>query len=124
MSTVKNPHFRNVDRAPYELSSLLTDIRKAKSVEDIKLMGEAAEQHASNCRDTLLRGLDAIGHIMIRAYGNEEDEIAPGYAMSIGELISHIACELQFHDQVGNVIDSAVCLATNKSNQAKDKVPS
>ncbi|WP_154668202.1 hypothetical protein [Pseudoduganella violaceinigra] len=127
MSNVENPQFRNLDRAPYELSHLLVKIGRGDPNESLKQLTDAAEDHASNASGTLLRGLEAIGHLMMYAGTNEQaGDLGSRYVMCIGDLISHIACELQFLGEVDTVAYTAeiIAAANSKQRNVKDKVQS
>jgi hypothetical protein len=97
-----NPHFKNLNRAPYELGHLLKklpanfDIPESALTPDDKLIAEAATQHAENANDTLMRGLDALGHLMFVAGQSDDWAVESRQLADLGCLISHMAIESQF----------------------------
>lgn len=103
MSSAKqtNPHFRRVDRAPYELGHLLKKMPADFTpyhplTPDDRLIAEAARNHAMNANDALMRGLAALGHVMSVAGANSGGDIDSCQFMGLGELLTHIAVESQF----------------------------
>jgi len=100
-ATQTNPHFEHVARAPYELGHLLkkmpADFSRVNSITaDDRLIAEAAIDHARNANDTLMHGLEALGHLMFVAGTNDNSGIDSSDIASLGYLISHIAVESEF----------------------------
>lgn len=99
--TGKNPYFKHINRAPYELGRLLMAMPKylssSKKYEpEIYQMADAAESHAANASNTLLHGLESIGNLITKTGLNEEYPIDSSDLVDLGELIRHISVELQF----------------------------
>lgn len=94
----RNRYFGQVDRGPYQLGHLLRDLPKRHTplTSDTYLMAEAAASHASNGISALLYGLDAIGHLMIVSGCGDEYEPDKRKFTALGEVIQHIAVEVQF----------------------------
>ena len=83
MSPDKNPHFKHIERAPYELGHLLknmpSDISAFKSQSaDAYLMADAAHLHAGNGLSTLIDGLEALGSLMVTAGGCRDLTVGNG----------------------------------------------
>ncbi len=96
-----NPHFARIDRAPYELGHLLSRLPANLSsatalTPDDRLIAGAARNHAMNANDALMRGLAALGHVMSVAGANDSGEIDSCQFMCLGDLLTHIAVESQF----------------------------
>lgn len=101
MSAGQNPHFNNIERAPYELGSLLLKFAKRLTPHeqlsnDDLLKVDAIECHAQNSRETVLDGIEAVGDLLYVASGNETSEIEPRTLADIGRLIRYLAVEAQF----------------------------
>lgn len=97
----ENPHFKNIDRAPYEIGHLLRGMPArtptgTMMTVDHRQQAEAATQHMSNASDTLLHGLEAIGKTLFSAAECEDYPVERSAVASIAALIQHIAVELQF----------------------------
>ncbi|WP_342114600.1 hypothetical protein [Pseudoduganella sp. OTU4001] len=121
MRSTTNPHIGDLERAPYHLGHLLVKLGRRDSTEDLKQISEAAETCASNARDALLRGLEAIGQVMAIASENQETFVEPRTTTSLGYLVSHIACELQFLGEVETVTYTAKVFADDAKQQGKSK---
>lgn len=108
-ATERNPHFKAVDRGPYVLGHLLRELPPAHSPlnHDMRLRAEAAAQHAENGIRILTHGFKAIGTLLSLA-GVSREEIEPSDAMSLGDLISHMAVELQFLQELDESIRQEV----------------
>lgn len=97
-----NPHFRFVERAPYELGYLLNRLppdfsSHSKLTAEERLIAEAASMHASNANLELMNGLEVLGQVIAHAATNPEDAgFDKHQMMSLGTLIKHIAVEVQF----------------------------
>lgn len=102
----ENPHFKNVDRAPYELAYLLRHMPEGgfhysePLTPDQRLMAEAARRHTMNARSTLIHGLEAIGQYLMVAGLNDENDVEKRSLVGLGELISHVATEYQFLEEL------------------------
>jgi hypothetical protein len=120
MST-DNPYLRNIERANYELSHLLINIGKGESADKVRQMTEAADTHAANARNTLFHGLEAVGHLIWVAGANKEQEVDPSHLQGVGDLVSHLARELQLLDEVETVTYCAEIAAGVGSKEIKGK---
>lgn len=101
MNITENPHFRNVERAPYELGHLLKQLSPAfsergEATPGDRLIAEAAMRHAENASHTVICGLEALGQVIFVAGANEENRIDGQTLASLGYLIKHLAVEAQF----------------------------
>lgn len=97
----ENPHFDNIERAPYELGRLLKNMPAdfssfSSASHETLLMAAAAAQHASNANDALLRGLGALGKAMCVAGNSDDFELENRDISGLGELIQHLAIEMEF----------------------------
>ena len=99
----KNPHFNHINRAPYELGTLLHQIPLPfiyndayRATEDELLIAEAAAQHARNGNVTVMRGTEAIGAMLTAAAAFEDWEVDANQLQHLGELVRHLAVEGQF----------------------------
>lgn len=100
-----NPHFAHIPRAPYEIGCLLKKLPVGFSAyepltPDSRLIAEAAQQHAGNANDRLMRGLEALGEVVSTAGGNENREVSQTSLMWLGELIAHLSVEAQFMQEL------------------------
>ena len=98
---LKNPYFKNPERAPYELGHLLmklpANLGMAPVVDDAHMqMAAAAGDHASEACRSLLSGLEAVGQLMEIAGVNGDEEISSHTLLCLGELVRHLAVEGQF----------------------------
>ena len=97
----ENPHFARIERAPFEIGRLLQQMPEVFSAfspidpED-RLLGEAVAQHADNANQTLLNGIEAIGHVLQVAGNNKEWIVDADQISRLGGLIVHLAVEAQF----------------------------
>lgn len=95
-----NPHFRNVERASYELAYLLRELpRHFKThslTADQQQMIEAADKHAANYTSTLLHGLQSLGRVAWCAGVNEDQQVDADDLANVGLLVTEIALQLQF----------------------------
>jgi hypothetical protein len=98
--SLTNPHFNLIERAPYELANLLEKLppqhAHAKLTSDERLMLHAATDHAANYSETLLDGIEAIGHLLFSASTNEGFPLSQGTAAHIGTLLSALAVQAQY----------------------------
>ena len=106
MSLAENPHFGNVERAPYQLGQLLAQLPPEFShsgpiTPDSRQIAEAAIQHAENAASTVMDGLEALGHFIFVASTNEENHVDGQATANLGYLIKHLAVELQFLHEIG-----------------------
>jgi len=94
-----NSYFSHPERAPYQLGHLLKlmpadfSMRNPPTPED-RLIVEAAREHAINANETLMNGLEALGHII--SYAGDNENCNGDQFVSLGALITHIAVESQF----------------------------
>lgn len=98
---LKNPHFKNAERAAYELGHLLMELPpdigmdSAADMAHMK-MAAAAEEHASEASRSVLNGLEAVGKLMEMAGANDDEKISSHTLLCLGELVRHLAVEGQF----------------------------
>ena len=102
-----------VDRAPYRLSHLLREMPAGFSAhrpvaerdrEHIEKVG----QHAENANDTLMHGLQALGHVIMNAALNEEGGVEAHHLARLGDLITHLAVEAEAMQELIWSTDSAL----------------
>jgi len=110
-----NPYYSNHDRAPYELGHLLqqlpADFGLAPAVELKHVqMASAAEAHAHVAGDTVLSGIEAIGHLMEAAGTSGEESMQAHTLFCLGGLLRHLAVEGQYLRGVGDSLAHAVAL--------------
>lgn len=109
-----NPHFRFVERAPYELGYLLNKLpadfsSHSKLTAEERLIAEAASMHASNANLELMNGLEVLGQVIAYAATNPEDAGLDKYQMmSLGTLIKHVAVEVQFLQELDYRLSEAL----------------
>ena len=101
----ENPHFARIDRAPYEIGRLLQQMPSVFSSlapidPDDRLVGEAVAQHADNANQTLLHGLEAIGHVLQIAGSNKDWTVDADQISRLGGLIVHLAVEAQLMQEI------------------------
>lgn len=110
-----NPYYSNQERAPYELGHLLqqlpADFGLAPAVELKHVqIASAAEAHAHAAGNTVLSGIEAIGHLM-EAAGTSGEESMPAHTLfCLGGLLRHLAVEGQYLRGVGDSLAYAVAL--------------
>ncbi|KAF3996869.1 hypothetical protein [Glaciimonas immobilis] len=108
-----NPHFRSIDRAPYEIGFLLKGIDNAVSsyapiTDRQALEAEAIVKHADNAQEVISRGLEAIGEVLSIAGCNAECTVNGGTVSAIGEIIRHLTVEAQMMRDMGNLMKDTV----------------
>lgn len=113
MTVHDNPNFRFVDRAPYELRRLMRQLPPDLSpyqpvTDEHRLIAEAAHTHASNAADTITCGLEALGHILSVAALSKDHDVESRHLARIGELIQHLAVDLQAIAEVEFTITDAL----------------
>ena len=101
----ENAHFACIDRAPFEIGRLLQQMPQVFSAylpidPDDRLLGEAVAQHADNANQTLLNGIEALGHILQIAGNNKDWTVDADQISRLGGLIVHLAVEAQFLQEV------------------------
>lgn len=125
-----NPHFARIERAPYEIGQLLrklpTDFSAyAPLTPDSRLIAEAAQQHANNANDTLMRGLEALGNVLSIAGANQGGEASQSSLMGLGELITHLSVEAQLMQEldwnIRAVLEADDLRAAEKKSSAASK---
>lgn len=100
MNIADNLTFGCVDRAPYQLMHLLRELPSGfssftpVSKTDLTKLKEI-RNHAQNANDTLIHGLGAIGHILMTAGLNAEGAVEPSHLARLGNLITHMAVEIE-----------------------------
>lgn len=123
-AATKNPHFDRIERAPYEIGHLLKKLPEGFSAyapltPETRLIAEAAQQHANNANDTLMRGLEALGNVLSIAGANQDGEASQSSLMGLGELIAHLSVEAQFLQELDCSIRDA--LEADDERAAKNK---
>jgi len=106
-------HFKNINRAPYELGHLLLQLPKHYSAidglkQDDLPVAVAAANHAENANSTVLSGLEAIGALMFSALSNEALPPTCQDLQGIASLIQHLAVEAQFLLEIHDELDFLV----------------
>jgi hypothetical protein len=101
MNSKENPHFGQVERGPYEFFRLMREIPEdfhptRPCSHHTYQMVQAAGNHASNMRMTVLHGLEALGTVMWTAVNNEKQDVTPDTLGDICTLINHLAVTLQW----------------------------
>lgn len=96
-----NPHFHNLERAPYEFGHLIRklpgDFPAGQAMSsDERMQAKAAIDHAYNANYTLMNGIEAIGHLLFTAGSNHDHPTEAHVLADIGMLIKHIGVEAQF----------------------------
>lgn len=119
---MKNPAFNNVGRAPYELGYLVKNIGEiavdAVLTEAQRNQVGAAVTHAQNSTETLLDGLESIGK-MLALIGPLDERVDGDVVTNIGELIAHLAVEVQYVRDVEDEMSGI--LTRDKAANAKKK---
>lgn len=96
---MKNPAFSNVGRAPCELGHLVKRIGEigvdAVLTDEQRDQVGAAAHHAQNSTETLLSGIESIGK-MLALIGPLDERVDGDIVTNIGELICHMAVEIQY----------------------------
>lgn len=113
MSANDNPNFRFVDRAPYEIHRLFRQLpadfsQFAPVSPEHRLIAEATHRHAANASETIACGLEALGHVLTIAALNQESNVEARHMVRIGELVSHLAVQLQVLNEVEFTITDAL----------------
>ncbi|KAF3997709.1 hypothetical protein [Glaciimonas immobilis] len=108
-----NPHFRGVERAPYEIGFLLKAIDDdvsphAPITDDQSLEAEAIARHADNAQEVISRGLEAIGEVLSIAACNAECTVNGSTVSAIGEIIRHLTVEAQLMRDMGDLMTDTV----------------
>ncbi|KAF3996629.1 hypothetical protein [Glaciimonas immobilis] len=108
-----NPHFRSVERAPYEMGFLLKAIANDVSsfaliTDDQALEAEAIARHADNAQEVISRGLEAIGEVLSIAACNAESTVNGSTVSAIGEIIRHLTVEAQLMRDMGGLMTDTV----------------
>jgi len=119
---MKNPAFNNVGRAPYELGDLIKNIGEiavdAVLTETQRNQVDAAVTHAQNSTETLLSGLESIGK-MLALIGPLDARVDGDVVTNMGELIAHLAVEVQYVRDVEDKMTGI--LSRDKAASAKKK---
>lgn len=93
-------HFAHPERGPYELGRLLRSLPTHLHAADLTAaqadMAEAAAIHASNCKDTLLSGLESLGCVIWSAAQNKVQSVDLVDFANVGMLVTQLAVQLQF----------------------------
>ncbi len=105
MDVTDNPHFDRIDRAPFEIGRLLQAMPEVFSAHELiapdhQLLGAAVVQHAWNANQTLLSGIEAIGHVLQVAANNKNWELDRDHVARLGGLITHLAVEAQLMQEL------------------------
>jgi hypothetical protein len=126
---MKNPAFNNVGRAPYELGYLVKNIGEigtdAVLTDSQRSQVGAAVTHAQNSTETLLSGLESIGK-MLALIGPLEERVDGDVVTNIGELIAHLAVEVQYvrdvEDEMSGILSRDKAASAKKKGGAKRTV--
>ena len=101
--TNTNPQFRHPGRAAYELPTLLKNLGDvscaAALTADQHHTVDAIAAHAHDAVETITSGIESIGALM-STVGHGAGEVAGGHFAALGNLITHLAVELQQLHQV------------------------
>jgi hypothetical protein len=101
--TKSNPQFCHPGRAAYELPKLLKNLGDIDSsvslTTDQHNTVDAIVSHAWGAVETIASGLESIGALM-GVVGHGESEVAGKHVAALGDLISHLAVELQHLHEV------------------------
>lgn len=121
-----NPHFEHIDRAPYELGYLLRQLPPNLSTyselnEDTRQIIEAAADHASNAKYTVIHGLEAIGNLMFTAGANEDNELERITISNLGLLIAHLAADAQFLEETDANLRHVLHVQGERKRQLAEK---
>ena len=100
MST-PNPHFNQIERAPYELGHLFRKLpydfpADQAMPSDQRQQVEAVISHAWNANYTLMNGIEAIGQLLFTAANSKGNPTDASVFADIGTLIKHLAVEAHF----------------------------
>lgn len=100
MNCSENANLGRVDRAAYQLMHLLRELPAGFSSftpvlkSDLPRLREI-RNHAQNANNTLVLGMGAIGHILMNAGLNSEGAVDPNHLAGLGDLITHMAVEME-----------------------------
>lgn len=110
--SLANPHFKSIDRAPYELARLLQDLpprfELSKLTAEQQLMADAAVDHAANYSTAVLGGIEAIGHLLFSAATNDKWPLEQRVAADVGALLSALAVQAQYLREFTAAADSTL----------------
>lgn len=118
-----NPYFRRPNRGAYEIGRLLRQMpahfypREAVTP-DVLLQADATRRHAWNSIYTLTHGLEAIGNLLTTIGCASEERLDNGTLLDLGALITHMAVDLQFLDEVQGSMDEV--LSNTAQSSAKE----
>jgi hypothetical protein len=119
---MNNSAFNNVGRAPYKLGYLVKNIgeisMEAVLTNDQRNKVGAAVTHAQNSTETLLSGLESIGKILA-LIGPLDERVDGDVVTNMGELIAHLAVEVQYVRDVEDKMTGI--LSRDKAASAKKK---
>lgn len=113
----------HVDRAAYQLMHLLRELppgfssHKPVSKSDLAKLKEI-RRHALNANDTLLHGLGAIGHILMTAGLNVEGAVDASHLSRLGDLITHMAVEMEGLQELDWTIRDAEAATLSESGKS------
>lgn len=105
-----NPYMGTAENGPYMLGHLFRELPshgKRLSAEN-RLKAEAARQHAANGTTALMRGIQAIGALMIRTGMSEDGDLDKNEVVALGDLIQHLAVELRFLNEMEACMDDVL----------------
>lgn len=122
-----NSYFTHSERAPYQFGHLLkrmpVDFSRGNFLaSDDRLVAEAAIEHAANANDTLMSGLEALGHVMFVAGANKQCGVDGNHLANLGCLIAHIAVEAQFLQETESSIRETLEAHDEREAAAKNVV--
>lgn len=112
-----NPQFSHPGRAAYELPKLLKNLgdldRTAKLSEEQYNTVDAIVSHAWGAVETIASGLESIGALMGIA-GNGDEAVPGKHVAALGDLITHLAVELQHLHEIETDMASTLQSSGNR----------
>lgn len=119
-SFAKNPHFERASRAAYELPHLVKQLPAHWHTQDAlsdheRLVADAAKSHACNAGEMIVRGLESIGDLLFSLGSNKATELNQRSVAGLGELLTHLAVELQYLRETEDLMADLIATPTAKS---------
>lgn len=97
--SASNPHFNQVDGAPWELPTLIKNLGDVAHgdvlTEDRLHMVDAIQVHARNGQELLHDGIRSLGHLM-ELTGCGELEVSNEHIANLGTFLKHLAGQADF----------------------------
>jgi len=118
---MSNPHFKNSNRAAYELPFLLVNLGPVSSsaTQDQAQMAKAVASHACNANDVIMRGIETIGQMLFHYAADRDVELDRYHLGSLGELLQHLAVEAQYLQ--GADVDMEAIVTSYEQSNTKSK---